>query len=153
LNLGAALSLGTLALACAAATWLDLTTRRIPNWLCGVTALLGLASAFVAGGAGAFGNHALHLAIALIAGMVLFRLGMIGGGDAKFYAAMASWFSLINAASLALMVALWGLVLLVVWFGYRRLRGLPVRKPGGTSFDSLPYGIAIAAGGMSTLLL
>lgn len=134
-----------LSLAGGAAAWLDLRHRLIPNWLCAVTLLAGLVAATVAGGLPALGNQSLHMAIALVAGMALFQFGVFGGGDAKFYAAVAAWFPLAQAGMLLISVTLCGLVLLVVWFSYRRIRRLPVRR-GGQHFEGLPYGVAIGAG-------
>lgn len=144
-------SLAALSLAGVAAAWLDLRRRLIPNWLCAMTLLAGLATAMVAGGLPALGNHSLHMAIALVAGMALFHFGVFGGGDAKFYAAAAAWFPLAQAVMLLIAVVLCGLVLLVVWFGYRRIRALPVRK-GGQHFEALPYGVAIGAGAVLAAL-
>ena len=60
--------------------WLDLTSRRLPNWLCLVTLISGLG--FVAAELGlAPAAWALaHSVIALIVGMVLFRFEAIGAG-------------------------------------------------------------------------
>ena len=69
-----------LALCALVGAWLDMASRRLPNWLCLATALAGLAMAFVEGGAAAVPSPAIHAALALIVGMVLFRFGWIGGG-------------------------------------------------------------------------
>ena len=139
-----------LAVSAVAAGWSDARHRRIPNWLCAATAIAGLAFAIWANGwHGALGN-ALHFLIALIAGMALFRMRVFGGGDAKYYAAVAAWFSLQQAVLLLLAVTLSGLVLLVIWFATRRLAGMPIRKTAGTGMDGLPYGIAIGAGAVIT---
>jgi prepilin peptidase CpaA len=137
-----------LAVLCAAATWFDLVERRIPNWLCATAVISGLAAAFLQGGLGDMGNHALHMVIGLLGGMALFAVGGFGGGDAKFYAGVASWFALKQALLLLVCVALSGLLLLIVWFGYRRARGIPVRRVHETAFDGLPYGVAIGLGAM-----
>ena len=110
------------------ASWGDLFQRRIPNWLCAVTAIAGLALGLVVGGLPLLGWQMLHAAIALMAGMLLFRIGLIGGGDAKFYAAVAAWFPLAGAPRLLMSVALSGLALLVVWFVYRRAMGKPISR-------------------------
>lgn len=154
MNVPAYLGFGVLILCCLVAAWLDVTQRRIPNWLCAITALAGLiAAAVLAPSWWTVGSHALHMGVALLGGMALFAMGIFGGGDAKFYAAVAAWFPLGMAVLLLIDVALCGLVLLVLWFTWRRLRGLPIRKPQGTSFDGLPYGLAIGAGAVTTVLL
>ncbi len=134
------------------ASYLDVRHRRIPNWLCLVTAVSGLAVALADAPAVA-GSHALHLVIALVVGMIFFRFGMFGGGDAKFYAGMASWFPLGKAILLLLCVSLSGVVLFLVWFAARRLRGHKVRFGGKERTEALPYGVAIAAGGLIALFL
>ena len=138
---------------CLWASWSDLRHRRIANWLSAATAAGGLSFAAFEGGFQGLGNHALHMSIALIGGMVLFRFGVFGGGDAKFYAAVASWFSTGRAILLLLTVSLFGVVLLFVWFAVRRLSGKPVRVKNSTAFDSLPYGISIAAGAVISSFL
>lgn len=144
--------LAALTLAAAIAAWTDVLRRRVPNWLCAITALAGLAAGVIQGGLPALGSQALHLAIALVVGIGLFRFGVFGGGDAKFYAAVAAWFGMSRALLLLISVTFCGGALLVVWFGYRRLRRLPIgRNSGGTHFDSLPYGIAIGAGAVMAM--
>jgi len=138
---------------CAAAAWLDLTQRRIPNWLCALTLVVGLVLAAATGGFAGLGSHALHAGLALLGGMALFALGGLGGGDAKFYAAAASWFGLGQATLLLVYVALSGLALLIGWFIYRRVKGIPMRQKSADPMDGLPYGIAIAAGTIATVLM
>lgn len=133
------------------ACWTDLRARRIPNALCAVTAVLGLAYAAWTGGWSAAGDHTLHAFIALTIGAGLFAARAIGGGDAKLYAALATWFALHDAVRLFVLVSCSGLVLLVVWFSALRLGSKPFRKQGG-QLVSLPYGVAIAAGSAMLLL-
>jgi len=139
---------------CLVAAWTDLTQRRIPNWLCAITAVAGLVAAVALDFSWwNLGSHALHMVLALLGGMALFATGIFGGGDAKFYAAAAAWFPLGLAVLLLIDVALCGLVLLVLWFTWRRIKGLPIRKTKGTGFDGLPYGIAIGAGAITTVFM
>lgn len=134
-----------------AASWLDWRYRRIPNWLCGALAIWGLTTAGIFGGSDALVQHALHFAAALAVGMVLFRLGVFGGGDAKYYAAVSTWFPVTMWARLAVYVSLAGLCLLTVWFVTRRLMGKKLRPSNPTKYDELPYGIAIALGAFAAL--
>lgn len=129
------------------ASWLDISARRLPNWLTLLTLAAGIAVTIFDPGFSALGSHLAHTIIALLVGMILFRFGVIGGGDAKFYAAVASWFALSGAPGLLLAVSLSGLVIFFVWFVWRRATGKPIRAPSPDSkADKLPYGIAIAAG-------
>src|ERR1043165_1123618 len=77
----------------------DWKLRRIPNWLCLAVAACGLALGAYQGGWWMAGSHALHMVIALAAGMLLFGLKAIGGGDAKYYAGIAAWFALGDGAA------------------------------------------------------
>lgn len=138
--------LAVLGVLCVAAIALDLAQRRIPNWLCLATAISGLALAFLNGDLALVGSHALHMIIALAAGMALFAVGGFGGGDAKFYAGVASWFALKQGVMLLVCVALSGLLLLIVWFIARRARGIPIRRIQESPADGLPYGVAIGLG-------
>lgn len=138
---------------CCTAAWLDAMQRRLPNWLCALTAVAGLAAALVLAGPSEAGWHALHLLVALIGGLALFSIRIFGAGDAKYYAAVASWFALSEAVKLLLLVSLSGVVLLIVWFIYRRARGIPIRSKTNSLSDSLPYGLAIGAGAILTALL
>ena len=148
------ISFAVLATACLTAAWLDVRFRRIPNLLCASTAIAGIiAAALLSSETGELASHALHMLIALIGGMILFRFGIFGGGDAKFYAAAAAWFALGKGVLLLVDVALCGLVLLIVWFTYRRVMGYPIRRSGGAVFDGLPYGLAIGTGAITAYLL
>lgn len=139
------LGVAVLAAITAAACYFDIGRRRLPNWLCGVTLLTGLAFHALAGHPAGLGMAALHALIALFVGMALYAAGAIGAGDAKFYAALAAWFPLGLGVVLLLSVSLCGLVLVTVWFIWRRRkRGL--RKDD--VFAKLPYGVAIAIGGL-----
>lgn len=140
--------LAVLIVLCGLAAWLDITRRQIPNWLCATTAVAGLAAALAMGGLSGLGSHALHAFLALLGGMVLFALGGFGGGDAKFYAGVASWFALGQAFVLLLSVTLSGLLVLMGWFVYRRVRRIPIRRQNRSPFVQIPYGIGIALGGL-----
>ena len=137
-----------LALLLAIGGWLDAVSRRLPNWLCLATALAGLAAGALLHGAAAAFSGLGHAVLALLVGMVLFRFGLIGGGDAKFYAALACWFPFGRAPLLLTAVCLSGLLLLVVWFTVRRVQGKKVRGSANDDSAKLPYGIAIALGAM-----
>lgn len=123
----------------------DIRWRRLPNWLALAALVLGLVFAFSTGGLSALGWHGAHMAIALIVGMGLFAIGAFGGGDAKFYAGVAAYFSLGDAVQLLLWVSLAGLVTMIAWFALIRLPLLAERKREG-DFAKFPYGVAIAIG-------
>lgn len=142
-----------LAVAGLAASTSDIRYRIIPNWLCGLLLVAGLAFSLVVGGWPMLGSAALHFLLALIGGMLLFAAGVIGGGDAKYYAAIAAWFSLRDGLFLFVTVALCGLFVLVGWFILRRLSGQKAKERGSEdAFAKLPYGVAISLGAVVSAL-
>lgn len=150
LTIATMLVLGALA---ATGAWLDFRYRQLPNWLCLATFCGAVAAGFLLHDAAWVGMGLLHALLALAIGMVLFAAQMIGGGDAKFYAAVAAWVPLKFGLSLLAAVSLAGLVLLAIWFPVRRrvanLVGDVARKE---EFKKVPYGVAISAGGVIAFL-
>lgn len=126
-------------------SWTDVRERRLPNWLSGLTLVAGLTVSFALGGAEGLMASALHFALALAMGIVLTALGMVGAGDAKYYAAMAGFFSWRDAAALTGFIGIGGLVLLVAWFSYRQLARARYGA-ANTAQGQLPFGVAIALG-------
>ena len=123
----------------------DITSRRLPNWLALITLIFGLTFAFATGGLEALGWHSAHMVIALVVGMALFAFGIFGGGDAKFYAGVAAYFSLSNALSMLLWVSLTGFFAILGWLIIRRLPPLAKTKREG-DYAKFPYGVAISVG-------
>lgn len=137
-----------LAVAGLVGSWLDFTQRRLPNWLCLIALLAGLGVAFATGGLSALGWHGLHAVVALIVGMGLFAIRVIGGGDAKFYAGLAAWFPISVGLGLFVSVALAGAVLTILFIIARKLRGRPAFPKDPSLEERLPYGLAIASGAL-----
>jgi prepilin peptidase CpaA len=149
------------------AIW-DIAKRRIPNWVTGAVAILGLAAELVDRGAW---GAASGVGAAIITVALLYRpwtAGGIGGGDVKLAAAAAIWVGLAGLIRYALAVAaLGGGVALVMYFSMRKsirqdvktnltlaalqqtLPTVEARAPGRIS---VPYGLAIAAGAAIALL-
>jgi prepilin peptidase CpaA len=127
----------------------DARRRYIPNWLCLMLAVVALSYAVMTNDLAGVGSHVLHAVLALAAGMGLFALGMISGGDAKFYSAAALALPLSRALSLLGWTSLVGLLLLIAMMILRR--SLALREKGKTAF-TVPYGVAIA-GGLGLALL
>jgi prepilin peptidase CpaA len=73
-----------------------------------------------------------------------FYAGMMGGGDVKLAAALALWFSPASTVKFLVLTSLAGGVLtlgILVWHRTRRREGRP----------EIPYGVAIAFGGLAIL--
>jgi prepilin peptidase CpaA len=91
------------------------------------------------------------VAIQLAAGATVFMLfagafyaGMMGGGDVKLAAALALWFPPQATLQFIVIMSLAGGVLtvaLVIWHRAKKLEGRP----------QIPYGVAIAFGGLAIL--
>ena len=82
------------------------------------------------------------IVFALLAGA--FYAGMMGGGDVKLAAALALWFSPAGTVKFLVLMSLAGGVLtlgLVAWHRAKRREGRP----------EVPYGVAIAFGGLAIL--
>jgi len=141
-------TIASLALLAVVGTWLDVAQRRLPNWLCLVTAAAGLLLTGLQSGVSEAGYGILHGILALAIGMLLFRLGWVGGGDAKFYPAIAIWFNISEAANLAFAIGLSGLVLVLGWFGWRQFWRND-KPTGARKFGSVPYGVAIGVGAVA----
>lgn len=129
-----------------AAGYLDLRFRRLPNWLCLISATAGIGFALGLYGSAGLLWHLAHGAVALGIGMALFAARMWGGGDAKYYAASALWFPLEVFFHLVWWISLTGLALVIV--------ALLLRKKAAASswlsVSGVPYGVAIGAGTVVT---
>jgi prepilin peptidase CpaA len=91
------------------------------------------------------------MAIQLAAGGIVFAIlagafyaGMMGGGDVKLAAALALWFSPAGTLKFLVLMSLAGGILTLVILAWHRLR----RRVGR---PEIPYGVAIAFGGLAIL--
>jgi prepilin peptidase CpaA len=140
-----------------AAALRDLTSFTIPNWIPAALAIAFLPATLASGlGWEWFG---LHLAVGLagfVAGVTMFALGWIGGGDAKLFAAAALWLGWPAIAPFILVTAVAGGGLAV---GLLAMRSSLVRAytPSGAPAwtqrlmeqgGPATYGAAIAAGAL-----
>jgi prepilin peptidase CpaA len=149
------------------AAW-DLAKRRIPNFVTGAAALLGVVAQLVDKGAW---SAASGLAAAVVSVLLLYRpweAGGIGGGDVKMAASVAIWVGLGGMIRYALAVAAaGGVVALVMYFLSRKAirqdvktnltlavlqQSLPTVEVRAEGRPSVPYGLAIAAGAVFALL-
>jgi prepilin peptidase CpaA len=162
LTLAIAIVFGVLAYAAAS----DVISRRIPNQLSSV-----IAASFVIAGVASPDRvdllGGLWVAAAVLAvGFVGFLFGKIGGGDVKLLAAMGLWAGPAAAMDFLLLTGLagGGLALLylvpeishaMTWFRAQIEKQAPIVQQIAIASDvktqGLPYGVAIAAGGMFVL--
>jgi len=142
---------------------MDVATRLISNEVCLALALLGIAGQLAS---------PMQVAQSLIAATILLLLllmihqrGWIGGGDVKLLVALAIGLPVIGVIELLTVTALAGGVLALVHL-MMRLLPYPKRAPAGSSLARrvyaierwrhlrrapLPYGVAIACGGIWTV--
>ena len=142
---------------------MDVATRLISNEVCLALALLGIAGQLAS---------PMQVAQSLIAATILLLLllmihqrGWIGGGDVKLLVALAIGLPVIGVIELLTVTALAGGVLTLVHL-MMRLLPYPKRAPAGSSLARrvyaierwrhlrrapLPYGVAIACGGIWTV--
>lgn len=148
------------------ASWTDLRTRRIPNWLTMGGVIAGLAiRAWM--GSGPVVSGLLGVALALLFALPFFVVGVLGGGDAKLLMAAGAFMGPGDLAAAALVIAMiGGLVavveaarrrvllptllacgsLIVSWVTFGRRAARPSTVAGARL--TVPYGIAIAAGSL-----
>lgn len=136
----------------------DATTMTIPNWISAALVLAFFPTALAVGLPPATVGLSIALALgALVAGVAMFALRWIGGGDAKLFAASALWLGLAGAAPFLLWTAIAGGALALALLGARRMAadvGVPFRQPGWMERllapeGDIPYGIAIAVGALA----
>lgn len=134
------------------ACWFDIRERRLPNWLVLATLVSGLGLAAWQGGVEVLPWHLAHVGVALAAGIGLYALRALGAGDAKYYAALAAWFTLGAALKLLMAVSFAGLVLALGWLAWRKFSGNPAPRKPIEDMDKVPFGVAMAAGAVLALL-
>lgn len=129
---------------------------RISNLLSGAIIVAAFVAVALDGPAGGlWQNLALFVAVLAI-GTMLHASGKIGGGDIKLLAATILWFDLAGAWRFLAAVFLAGGAVALVTIALRTLpipagvRGsVRMLQPGG----GIPYGLAIAAGTVASILL
>lgn len=136
----------------------DVLSFTIPNWISGALLLAFPLAAWSAGLS--WGEAAQHSAVggvALLAGMGLFALNWIGGGDAKMLSASALWLGLPAIGPYLLWTALAGGALAVGLVLARKAAAqLPAVAGGGPKWvgallspkGDVPYGVALCVGAL-----
>jgi prepilin peptidase CpaA len=133
----------------------DVKTFRIPNMLVGGVALLGVVRLLVIGDPTAALCTVGASLVVFVVGFLLFWPGFCGGGDTKLLTAAALLIGYRDLYSFLLIMGICGAMLSVavlfmrsslpLWLG----PSLAIRL---SKVRSVPYGVAIAAGGITTLL-
>ena len=133
----------------------DLLTMRIPNLIPGALIVAFFPAALAVGlPLDLAGLHGVVAIVALVVGMGLFALRILGGGDAKLMAAVCLWLG----PSASLDFVLWtavggGLFSIALIVARKNLAPFAAGAPGwvGNLLEEkgdIPYGVAIAVGAM-----
>ncbi|MBU1346052.1 MAG: prepilin peptidase [Alphaproteobacteria bacterium] len=138
-----------------AAALSDLTTMRIPNLLSGAVALAFFPAAMAVGlPLSLVGLHALVALAALVIGMGLFAMRIIGGGDAKLMVGVCLWLGPSAGMDFVLWTALTGGLFSIAIISARKyFSPYAAAAPGwvGNLLEEkgdIPYGVAIAMGAL-----
>ena len=143
-ELPAIFAMAILAALALTASWIDITTRKIPNWLALISFATGLLFAGWLDGIGALPSHLLNFGASLVVGFALYGFKFWGAGDGKLFAAMAAWFPIGDFISMVVLMSLVGLIAIFIFF--LRHRGKLFKKDA----PSIPYGVAIGTGAALT---
>ncbi|HTN15981.1 MAG TPA: prepilin peptidase [Sphingomonadaceae bacterium] len=138
--------LAALAIALLVAAFTDLRSRQIANWLNGAIAF-GAPLFWWASGLSLWPGVAIQLGVAVVCFIVLaglFALRAMGGGDVKLLTALALWIPPAQFLNLLVVMALVGGLLTIVFGAWHVARRQRDRL-------AVPYGVAIATGGLWVL--
>src|SRR5262249_19821139 len=99
-------------------------------------------------------SHLAAGAALLLAGLALFSMRLVGGGDAKLLAAASLWLGFDAVPTLLTYVALFGGVLALLILAYRAVPAGALPLPGWAlrlhgKGQPMPYGVAIGAGALA----
>jgi prepilin peptidase CpaA len=157
---------------------IDIDSRRLPNWLtAAVVALFGVYAAFSPNSA-AWLSALLIGGLVFAIGFACFAFQLMGGGDVKLMAGLALWAGVDHIGLFLLVTSLAGGLLSMLALTRRLLAASPLAplawpverlvvkrrswtaasgdaagsdKELAASDESLPYGVAIAAGGLAVI--
>jgi prepilin peptidase CpaA len=129
----------------------DLTRLRIPNALS--LCVFALFPAYVMSVPGGFPwvSALLIASSLLVLGVIGFSQGWVGGGDVKLLSATALWAGPDRLLEFLFITALAGGVLALALVAYTRLVGF--WTDAAPHAGKLPYGVAIAVGGIAALTI
>ena len=130
---------------------IDVRTFTISNGLNAVVALLAPVYWWSAG-LPWWPDAAIQVAVAAAVFAVLaatFYMGMMGGGDVKLAAALALWFTPLTTLKFLVIMSLAGGVLtVIVLLLHKKRANPPLNEDGKPARPEVPYGVAIAVGGL-----
>ncbi len=126
----------------------DLRSYTIPNWVSATVALAFIPAALVSSHFRPL-DALMGLGLGLGAGLVLFALRWMGGGDVKMFAALSLWSGASGLLDLALTTSIAGAAVSIFMLSpLRRWAPSPPKAARDSAAHPVPYGAAIAAGGL-----
>ncbi|MFG0267928.1 MAG: prepilin peptidase [Rhodopirellula sp. JB055] len=99
---------------CGVATFFDLRTREIPDWVWGVLVLAMPVRGLIVGQMLPWWQYAVGGVLALLLALIVGKGDRFGGGDIKLFGALGLWFGVFAVFPLALWIAIAGLPLAVI---------------------------------------
>jgi prepilin peptidase CpaA len=141
------------------AAFIDVYSRRIPNWLTLSAFVVGVAVNAWLHGFGGAGSALLGGALGLLLLLPFYAMRAIGAGDVKLLAAIGAFLGPQLLVTVAVYAAVAGGVLSAVILLRRRRLGLALnemliqRRAPSLSGATGPYGVAIASGVVLSLVL
>lgn len=138
-----------------AAALSDMKKLRISNKLCLVLAALFPLYVLTAPQEIAWTQHLAVSAVVLFIGFAFFALRLLGGGDVKMLAAAALWAGPKLIATLLIYTTVAGGILAIAFATAALLRALIEKREHDHAWHKapVPYGVAIACGGISSLVM
>lgn len=137
----------------------DLRMRRLPNAAVAAFAALYFVNAAMVGfGRASWNIHVAASAASFAVAALMFRLGWLGGGDVKLAAAVFLWAGP-ESWPVLVVVSLCGLFVAVAVLAVAGMRRIPALAGVSTRLGWLapargvPYGVALALGGIAAVLL
>lgn len=141
----------------AIAAYGDVKTRRIPNALVAAVAALGFFRLMFTGDPSAALYTVAASGVVFIATFLLFWRGVLGGGDVKLMSAAALLVGYHDLIAFLFVMSICGALISLAVFATQKLApwtAPPAQEPPQTPARlTVPYGVAIAAAGVFTLLL
>ncbi len=140
-----------------AASWNDMTSMTIPNWISLVlVAGFFIAVPFAWQGWAIFGTHILIGLLGFAFGVSMFAFGWMGGGDAKLLAATSLWWVWSDLWMYLVYTAIAGGLLALFLLLGRKYFPVKILKTEWLyrlfkDEKKMPYGLALAFGALMTL--
>lgn len=135
----------------------DVADFKIPNWVSIALAAMFPVAALLLGAGPREVLEALLLGCGcLVIGFAVFAARWCGGGDAKLFAATAPWVGLAGFVEFLWNMVISGAVMALVLMVFRKAPALPIYAQAPWVLrmhqrpNEMPYGVAIAAGGLLT---